>query len=235
MLRMPRSKSVGVVATVAAVALLASSCGGSGGKQEHDHDHGRWKGRGHGAPRERGPAGVTGPAGQLHRAGVAVPDPHPRRARGLQARRRRRGLEARRRPRDRGPDADRQREDLHVHAAAEHQVLRRQDGHRGRRQGDLRAPVQDRRQPERGHVVQRHQGRRRVHQDAQELRPHRRGRRQRQPDHVPPHRPRPRVPAEARGALRVHPAEGHAVEERRLPAARHRPVQVDGVRARTRA
>ena len=40
---------------------------------------------------------------------------------------------------------------------------------RRRRQGDLRAPVQDRRQPERGHLVQRHPGRRRVHQDAEDL------------------------------------------------------------------
>ena len=55
----------------------------------------------------------------------------------------------------------------------------------------------------------------------------RRGRRQRQPDHVPPHQAPTPSSSEARGSVRVHPPEGHADEEPRLPAARHRPVQVD--------
>jgi len=51
------------------------------------------------------------------------------------------------------------------------QVLRRLDARRRRRQGDVRAALQDRQQPQRGHLVQRHPGRRRVHQDAEDVRP----------------------------------------------------------------
>ena len=216
-------------AAVVALALAVAGCGGGSSSSSPSAA----------APSATGKAGGTftdpgqlqlrrgRPGAELHAAGVAAADRHPRRPDHLREGGRRGRDQDRARPGHLDPDAHQRRQDLRLPHPPRDQVLQRPGAQAERLRDDVRAPVHG----ARAYVVLlRHRRRERLLD--QGLQPQQGRGRQRlrlHADHQPD-RARPRAHGPAGAAVRVRGAGQHLAEAaRQQRAAGHRAVHVEVV------